>query len=136
MAVADISGAFLHAAVEQPFHVKPPVEYRKLGIVWRVKRYLYGDKRAPRVWQDHFETTLLDLNFERLESETGCFVKKGATPKDSIILVVHVDDLLSMGRREKLDKFLEQVAETLKIKQKEYIENGKSVPFLCDYITK
>ena len=82
MAVTDISGAFLHAVVEQPFYVKPPIEYPKPGIVWKVKRYLYGDKRAPRGWQDHFETTMLNLNFERLESEPGCFVKKGATPKD------------------------------------------------------
>ena len=48
MAVADIFGAFLHAVVEQPFYVKPPIEYRKPGIVWKVKRYLHGDKRAPR----------------------------------------------------------------------------------------
>ena len=98
MAVADISGAFLHAVVEQPFYVKQPIEYRKTGIVWRVKRYLYGDKRAPRGWQDHFETTMLNLNFERLENEPGCFVKKGATPKDSVIVVVHVDDLLSVEK--------------------------------------
>ena len=89
MAVADISGAFLHAVMEQPFYAKPPIEYRKPGIVWKVKRYLYGDKRALRCGQDHFETTMLNLNFERLESEPGCFVKKGATPKDSIIVVVH-----------------------------------------------
>ena len=136
VAVADISGAFLHAVVEQPFHVKPPIEYRKPGIVWRVKRYLYGDKRAPRGWQDHLETTMLNLNFERLESEPGCVVKKGATPKDSIIVVVHVDDLLSVGKREKLDRFFVQLAETLKIKHIEYMENGKPVLFLGDYITK
>ena len=47
MAVADISGAFFHAVVERPFYVKPPIEYRKPGFVWRVNRYLYGDKRAP-----------------------------------------------------------------------------------------
>ena len=136
MAVADISGAFLHAVVEQPFYVKPPIEYRKLGIVWKVKRYLYGDKRAPRGWQDHFETTMLDLNSERLESEPGCFVKKGATPKDSIIVVVHVDDLLSVGKREKLDRFFMQLAEKLKIKHREYLEDSKPVLFLGDYITK
>ena len=29
--------------------VKPPVEYRKTDIIWKVKRYLYGDKRATGV---------------------------------------------------------------------------------------
>ena len=79
---------------------------------------------------------MMDLNFERLESEPGCFVKKGATPNDSITVVVHVDDLLSVGKRQKLDKFFPQLAETLEIKHIEYIENGKSVLFLGDYITK
>ena len=79
MAVADISGAFLHAVLEKHFFVTPPVEHRKLGVVWKITRYLYGDKRAPRGWQDHFEKTMLELGFERFESEPGCFVKNGVT---------------------------------------------------------
>ena len=63
-------------------------------------------------------------------------MKKGSTPKDSITVVVHVDDLLSVGKREKLDRFFAQLAEMLKIKHIEYLENGKSVLFLGDYITK
>ena len=63
-------------------------------------------------------------------------MKKGSTPKDSIIVVVHVDDLLSVGKREKLDRFFAQLAEMLKIKHIEYLENGRSVLFLGDYITK
>ena len=135
VAVADISGAFLHAVLEKPFYVKQPVEYRKPGVVWNVKRYLYGDKRAPRGWQDHFQTTMLDLGFERLESEPGCFVK-GVSPKDSIIVVVHVDDLLSVGKRKHVDNIFVQVVRTLKLKRVEHIENGKSVLVLGDYITK
>ena len=41
---------------------------------------------------DLFETTVVNLCFVRLESEPGYPVKKGATPKDSIIVVIHVDD--------------------------------------------
>ena len=88
MAVADISGAFLHAVLEKHFFVTPPVEYRK------IKRYVYGDKRAPRGWQDHWAKTMLELGFERLECEPGCFMKKGVLHKDTIIVVVYVDDLL------------------------------------------
>ena len=136
MAVADISGAFLHAVLEKHFFVTPPAEYRKPGVVWKKKRYLYGDKRAPRGWQDHFEKTMLELGFERLESEPGCFVKKGVSHKDTIIVVVHVDDLLSVGKRRHLDDFFVQLEKTLKLKRVGFIENGKSVLFLGDYITK
>ena len=136
MAVADISGAFLHAVLEKHFFVTPPAEYRKPGVVWKIKRYLYGDKRAPRGWHDHFEKTMLELGFERLESEPGSFVKKGVTYKDTIIVVVHVDDLLSLGKRKHLDNFFVQLEKTLKLKRVELIKNGKSVLFLGDYITK
>ena len=50
--------------------------------------------------------------------------------------MVHVDDLLNVGKREKLDRFLMQLAEKLKIKHIEYLEDGKPVLFLGDYITK
>ena len=40
---------------------------------------------------------MLELGFERLNSERGCFVKKGVSHKDTIIVVVHVNDLLSVG---------------------------------------
>ena len=136
MAVADISGAFPHAVLEKHFLATPSAEYRKPGVVWKITRYLYGDKRAPRVWQDHFEKTMLELGFGRLESEPGCFVKKGVTHKDTIIVVVHVDDLLSVGKRKHLDNFFVQLENTLILKRIEFIENGKSVLFLGDYNTK
>ena len=75
---AHISGAFLHALLEKHFFVTPPAEYRKPGVVWKIKRHLYGDKRAPREWQDHFEKTMLELGFERLESQPGCFGEEGS----------------------------------------------------------
>ena len=40
MAVADISGAFLHAVLEKHFFVTPPVEYRKPSVVWKRKQIL------------------------------------------------------------------------------------------------
>ena len=82
------------------FFVTPPAEYRKPGVVWKIKRYLYGDKAcATGVARSFEKKTMLELGSERLESEPGCFVKKGVTHKDTIIVVVRVDDLLSVGKR-------------------------------------
>ena len=79
---------------------------------------------------------MLELGFERLESEPGCFVKKGVSHKDTIIVVVHVDDHLSVGKRKHRDNFFLQLENTLKLKHAEFIEHGKSVLFLGDNITK
>ena len=56
--------------------------------------------------------------------------------KVSIVVVVHVDDLLSVGKRKHLDNFFVQLNKKLKLKRVEFIENGKSVLFLGDNITK
>ena len=128
MAVADISGAFSMLSLGEPHYVKRPVEFSKPGIVWRVKRYLHGDKRAPW-WPDHFEATTQNLIFVRWASEPGSFVKKGATPKDTTIGIVHVDDLLSVGKRKNLDNSFLQLAGTQKLKRVEHMEIGKSVLF-------
>ena len=112
MAVAGISGAILHAVLEKHFFVTPPARH------------------------GHFEKTMLELGFERLESEPSCFVKKGVSHKDTIIVIVHVDDLLSVGKRKHLDNFFAQLEKTLKLKRVEFIEHGKSVLFYGDCITK
>ena len=77
---------------------------------------------------------MLDLGFECLESEPGCFVKKGVSLKDTTSVVVHVDDLLSVGMRKHLDNFFVQLEITLKLKRVKYIENGKSVLFVVSAI--
>ena len=81
MAVADISGAFLHAVLDKHFFVTPPTEYCKPSVVWKIKRYLYRDKRAPRGWQDHFENTMLELGFERLESDKSLAMASSSPTK-------------------------------------------------------
>ena len=63
-------------------------------------------------------------------------MKKGVSDKDTIIVVVHVNDLLSVGKRKHLDNFFVQLEKTLKLKRVEFIEHGKSVLFLGDFITK
>ena len=63
---------------------------------------------------------------QRCWTEPCCVVKKGVTHKDTIIVVVHVDDLLSVGKRKHLDNFFVQLETTLKLKHVKYIDNGKS----------
>ena len=67
---------------------------------------MYSDKRAPRGWQDHFQKKMLDLGFERLESEPGCFVKKGVSHKDTLVVAVHVDDSLGCWVAKRCRQFL------------------------------
>ena len=111
-------------------------EYHKPPVVWKIKRFLYGDKRAPREWQNHYEKTMLKLGFERLESEPSYFAKKRIIHKDTINVVVHEDDLPSVRKGKHLDNFFVQLEKTLKLKRVEFVEIGNSELFLGGYIKK
>ena len=127
----------LHAVLEKHFFVTPPAEYQKRGVLCGRQRDTCTVTNVRHGgWQDHFEKTMLELGFERLKSEPGCFVKKEVAHKDTNIVAVHVDDLLSARKRKHLDNCFVQLEKTLKLKRVEFIENGKSVLFLGDYITK
>eukprot|EP00971_Amphidinium_carterae_P251253 4987723-Amphidinium_carterae.1 len=57
IATSDISGAFLRAPLTDEGHVTPPPEIysseAQSGIVWKLKRALYGLRQAPTAWQQH-----------------------------------------------------------------------------------
>jgi hypothetical protein len=70
--VADVSVAFLHApAGARTIYVEPPDEFfwevdRPIGsMVWKLHKQLYGCRDAPRAWQEHLVTKMLELDFIR-----------------------------------------------------------------------
>ena len=62
--LADISTAFLHALMDGDVWVLPPVAYYpEGGVVWKLKRALYGLKTAPKLWQQHLAAHLSRKGF-------------------------------------------------------------------------
>ena len=62
--LADISTAFLHALMDGDVWVHPPVEhYPEGGVVWKLKRALYGLESAPKLWQQHLAAALESQGF-------------------------------------------------------------------------
>ena len=73
--VGDISTAFLHADVKGTVYVRPPPDYVpkknvKAGdeVLWKLKKAMYGLKSAPKSWQTHFVSVLIDLGFQQMKS--------------------------------------------------------------------
>jgi hypothetical protein len=56
-------------------YVIPPAEYYPdHNVVWKLKRALYGLKKSPRLWQDHFATVMKKLNSSRMMSDPNLYV--------------------------------------------------------------
>lgn len=59
-------------------------------VCW-LKKALYGLKQTPQVWYDKFNTTLLNYDFARCQSDHSVFVYHTG---DVILLVVYMDDMV------------------------------------------
>ena len=60
---------------------------------YKLKRALYGYRRAPRLWQNYLATLLESIGFRRLSAEAAMFVSRADVRH---IVVVHVDDMLPL----------------------------------------
>lgn len=91
----DVCTAFLHAVMTTPLYIIPPPEYySRGGILWKLKKAMYGLKSAPRDWQDHLAGVLTTrLSFKRLMSDSSVYYCASLT----IWLLVYVDDFMVFG---------------------------------------
>ena len=69
--------------------------YSRGGVLWRLKKAMYGLKSAPREWQDHLaEILATKLNFVRLLSDSSVYYCATLT----LWLLVYVDDFVIFVR--------------------------------------
>ena len=125
---ADVSTAFLHADIDEEIWVVPPKEaYPNGGVLWKLRKAMYGLRSAPKAWQDHFAKVMATLGFRRLKSEPNVYVN----PETGVIVLSYVDDLLYLGSTEASTKFYSDLSKHLLIRPTgDLNEDGKSVYFL------
>ena len=101
--------AFLHADVDQDVFAEPPEpdEWYDAGLkedeVWRLNKALYGYRKAPKLWHQHFVSILESLNSHPLLTDPSCFRNDETNTK----IFVHVDDCLLFGPRSEVLKLVE-----------------------------
>ena len=93
----DVSTAFLHALLTDEVFVIPPVEYYPNGgVLWKLRKAMYGLKQSPRMWQQHFASVAASLGFERLKSDSNLYFH----PERRCYMLCYVDDLLIFGDKK------------------------------------
>eukprot|EP00438_Fugacium_kawagutii_P000228 Skav212273 [mRNA] locus=scaffold732:198163:199647:- [translate_table: standard] len=124
----DISTAFLHALVTgEEILVIPPVEfYPEGGVLWKLRRALYGLRNAPRLWQDHFASVMQSNDFSRCKSDPNLYVHK--TKK--LYVLAYVDDLMVFGSDEDVKQLYADLSKDLLVKQTGELSEGNTVTFL------
>jgi hypothetical protein len=65
----DVVNAFVNAELKEEVYMRLPPGYRRLGVVLRLQRALYGLRQAPLLWQKHFTDTLTRIGFTQVPHE-------------------------------------------------------------------
>jgi hypothetical protein len=142
----DVKTAFLNGLIEEEVFIEQPQGFEVHGRdshVCRLKKALYGLKKAPRAWYSRIDTYLQQMGFEKSEALYGLkkaprawysridtylqqmgFEKSEADPnlyyivvgEDPLILVLYVDDLFITGAERLIVGCKESLASEFEMK--------------------
>ena len=98
----DVKIAFLHGDLEEEIYMHQPegftsLEKGKENMVCRLKKSLYELKQAPRQWYQKFKSFMVDHAFHKTQADHCVFVKR-YDGMDFLILLLYVDDMLTVGQ--------------------------------------
>ena len=92
----DVKNAFLNGDLSEEIYMQPPpslsVDSNK---VCHLRRAHYGLKQASRVWFAKFSSTISHLGYMTSHYDFALFLR--CTDKDTIILLLYVDDMIIIG---------------------------------------
>uniref|UniRef100_A0A0G4HK53 Reverse transcriptase Ty1/copia-type domain-containing protein n=1 Tax=Chromera velia CCMP2878 TaxID=1169474 RepID=A0A0G4HK53_9ALVE len=123
IASVDCQNAYLQAKLKSrvPVYVRPPPSHldRKAGLLWRLKKALYGLKDAGRAFEDHLWEVLRKLDWE-LSLLSGVFWKKKGE-KVVGLLSQYVDDLIIVSLEGDTQEMVQEIAKEVYCKEPEVL---------------
>jgi hypothetical protein len=94
----DVRTPFLNGKIEEEVFLEQPdgfVLHKKGTHVCKLRKTLYGLKKAPRVWYDRIDGFPKILGFQKSDADANLYFKvRGNQP---VILILYVDDLFPIG---------------------------------------
>ena len=72
----DIKNAFIHSDLAEEVYMEQPpgfVAQVEFGLVYRLRRSLYGLKQSPRAWFDHFSSMVQEFGMTQSTSGQSVF---------------------------------------------------------------
>ena len=99
----DVKKTFLHGDLEEEIYMKKPKGFAVKGkkeLVFKLKWYLYGLKKSPRMWYQDFHTFIWGLGFNRSKADHYVYFK--LIGDRVIYLILYVDDMLLAGNDKEI----------------------------------
>ena len=131
----DITAAFTYSELLEPVYVRLPAQYKTKdgeSIVWKLRKSLYGLRRAPRAWFDTFTSHLKDEGYVHSPHNPCVFSKR--VGEKFIHLAVFVDDVVAVSNCDEMQRDLTaKMKSVFKLTESDTLENV--LGFHIDYNT-
>ena len=93
--IADVTAAFLQAPLDETevLVVKPPEDANTPNTLWRLKKAMYGTRKASKHWDTKKAEVMKTLGFTRLKGDSSVYFHESL----DILTEIHGDDWLAVG---------------------------------------
>jgi hypothetical protein len=94
----DVKTTFLNGVIEEEVYIEKPQGFEVHGRkshICKLKKALYGLKKAPRAWYLRIDGYLQSLVFTKSEADPNLYILH--VGKDPLILVLYFNDLFLTG---------------------------------------
>ena len=116
----DIEVALFHVYLDKPMACHPPREMKRPGWLWKVKKALYGTRKASQLFQGAVRDMYLAEGWQ--EIKVVCCVFYHA--RYDAVSVHHGDDFITEAEPSDLDRFDEMISSVFKTKKGPRIGKG------------
>ena len=103
----DVRNAHLIPMCEEEVYVEPPEDFGRPGYCGRLKRWLYGMRKAATTWEEHYAAKFEKAGFVRGIAAPTVFYNVRARVR----VVVHGDDFKCSGVQKELEKMGDKMSE-------------------------
>merc|ERR1712090_84812 len=119
----DIRAAFLQAKdLEREIFLKPPPDVKKEGILWKLKKPLYGLNDASRKFWLKIKEVFKNFGLRKVDGDEAMYFKHDGNGELIGLLSTHVDDFSLAGTPKFLETATAEIKKHLDVSK---IEDGK-----------
>jgi hypothetical protein len=113
----DVKTTFLNGVIEEEVYIEKPQGFEvKDGKshVCRLKKALYGLKKALRTWYGHIDSVLTSLGFTKSKADSNLYFK--IMNDEPVILLLYMDDLFLTGEEKFIIECKKRLASEFEMK--------------------
>jgi hypothetical protein len=108
----DVKQAFVQSTLPETeiYNCKPPAGCHRSppGSYWRLRRLLYGSRRAPRLWFEKLSSQLKAMGLHSSSTSPCLFTGILIEGEPPFYLEIYVDDIIYFSSSDKVEHYFEE----------------------------